>query len=159
MIMRHRHPGARRDPAALRQRHWTPACAGATLLALPPLAHAAEAAGLAPDAGGLLRATLGLALVLALIFAVGWLMRRIAPARGGAHGPLRIVGSQALGARERVVLLEVGEQWLVVGVAPGNVRSLATLPRGELPPAPATPVTAFAAMLARARGHREPPQS
>ncbi|HEY7379114.1 MAG TPA: flagellar biosynthetic protein FliO, partial [Steroidobacteraceae bacterium] len=59
----------------------------------------------------------------------------------------------------RVVLLEVGEQWLVVGVAPGSVRSLATLPRGELPPAPAHPATAFAAMLARARGRREPPQS
>jgi flagellar protein FliO/FliZ len=126
---------------------------------MPQLVHAADTAELTPDAGGLLRATLGLALVLALIFAVGWLMRRIAPARGGGQGPLRIVGSQALGARERVVLLEVGDQWLVVGVAPGNVRSLGTLPRGELPPAPSTPVTAFAAVLARARGRREPPQS
>ncbi|HEY1328084.1 MAG TPA: flagellar biosynthetic protein FliO [Casimicrobiaceae bacterium] len=122
------------------------------------LAYASDPANPSPDAGGLLRATLGLALVLALIFAVGWLMRRIAPARVSAQGPLRIVGSHALGARERVVLLEVGEQWLVVGVAPGNVRGLATLPRGELPPAPAAPATAFAAMLARARGHRERPQ-
>jgi flagellar protein FliO/FliZ len=159
MIVKHRRPGASRDPAPLRERHWAPAFAGATLSVLPTLAFAADPAELAPDAGGLLRATLGLALVLALIFAVGWLMRRLAPARGGGTGPLRVVGSQALGARERVVLLEVGEQWLVVGVAPGNVRSLATLPRGELPPAPANPATAFAAMLARARGHREPPQS
>ena len=124
----------------------------------PRLALAADAPDLVPDGAGLLRATVGLALVLALIFAVGWLMRRLAPARGGSTGPLRIVGSHALGARERVVLLEVGEQWLVVGVAPGNVRGLATLPRGELPPAPATPASAFAAMLARARGHREPPR-
>jgi len=126
---------------------------------LPHGVYAADTAELAPDAGGLLRATLGLALVLALILVVGWLMRRLAPARGGVQGPLRIVGSQALGARERVVLLEVGEQWLVVGVAPGHVQSLGTLPRGELPAPPATPVTAFAAMLARARGHREPPPS
>ena len=125
----------------------------------PRLAHAADAGEIAPDAGGLLRAVVGLALVLGLIFAVGWVMRRIAPARAGGHGPLRVLGTQALGARERVVLLEVGDQWLVVGVAPGNVRSLGTLPRGELPAPPATPVTAFAAMLARARGHREPPQS
>ena len=122
----------------------------------PRMALAADAPDLVPDGAGLLRATVGLALVLALIFAVGWIMRRIAPARSTSGGPLRIVGSQALGARERVVLLEVGEQWLVVGVAPGNVRGLATLPRGELPPAPATPATAFAAMLARARGPREP---
>jgi flagellar protein FliO/FliZ len=112
----------------------------------PRLALAADAPDLVPDGTGLLRATLGLALVLALIFAVGWVMRRLAPARGASGGPLRVVGSQALGARERVVLLEVGEQWLVVGVAPGNVRGLATLPRGELPPAPASP-----------RGHRAPP--
>jgi flagellar protein FliO/FliZ len=104
---------------------------------LPRLALAAVTGELAPDGAGLLRATLGLALVLALIFAVGWIMRRLAPARGGAAGPLRIVGTQALGARERVVLLEVGDQWLVVGVAPGNVRGLATL-------------------LARVRGERRP---
>jgi len=84
---------------------------------LPQGVYAADTAELAPDAGGLLRATLGLALVLALILVVGWLMRRLAPARGGVQGPLRIVGSQALGARERVVLLEVGEQWLVKAAA------------------------------------------
>jgi flagellar protein FliO/FliZ len=125
--------------------------------AAPRLAHAADAGEIAPDAGGLLRAVVGLALVLGLIFAVGWIMRRIAPARAGGHGPLRVVGTQALGARERVVLLEVGDQWLVVGVAPGNVRGLATLPRGELPSPPASPATAFTTLLARARGHREPP--
>jgi flagellar protein FliO/FliZ len=123
----------------------------------PRLALAADAPDLAPDGTGLLRATLGLALVLGLIFAVGWVMRRLAPMRAGAHGPLRVLGSQALGARERVVLLEVGDQWLVVGVAPGNVRGLASLPRGELPPPPASPATAFTSLLARARGHREPP--
>ena len=126
---------------------------------LPRLALAADSAEIVPDGAGLLRATLGLALVLALIFAVGWVMRRIAPARGGGTGPLRVVGSQALGARERVVLLEVGDQWLVVGVAPGSVRGLASLPRGELPPAPASPATAFTTFLARARARREPPQS
>ena len=122
----------------------------------PGFAMAADAADIAPDGAGLLRATLGLALVLALIFAVGWLMRRIAPARGGAHGPLRIVGMQALGTRERVVLVEVGEQWLLVGVAPGSVRGIATLPRGELPPAPPSAATSFSSLLARARGGTPP---
>lgn len=120
----------------------------------PRLALAADAP-LPGDGAGLLRATLGLALVLAVIFAIGWLMRRVAPARGG-QGPLRIVGAQALGARERVVLVEVGEQWLVLGVAPGNVRGLATLPRGTLPPAPAGAAAGFASLLARARGRDTP---
>ena len=116
----------------------------------PRLALAADAP-VAGDGAGLVRATLGLALVLGLIFAVGWAMRRISPARSAA-GPLRIVGAQALGARERVVLVEVGDQWLVLGVAPGNVRGLATLPRGTLPAAPSSPVAGFANLLARARG-------
>jgi flagellar protein FliO/FliZ len=121
---------------------------------LPQLARAADApAAAAPqDGAGLLRATLGLAVVLALIFAVGWVMRRLAPARAGGNA-LRIVAAQALGARERVVVVEVGDQWIVVGVAPGNVRGLATLPRGSLPAAETMPFPAaqgFAALLARA---------
>jgi flagellar protein FliO/FliZ len=125
---------------------------------LPTHALGAEPVAVTPDASGLLRATLGLAVVLALIFAAGWVMRRIAPTRPGAgHGPLRIVGAQALGARERVVLVEVGEQWLVLGVAPGNVRGLATLPRGTWPAAPASSAGGFASLLARARGGRDLP--
>jgi flagellar protein FliO/FliZ len=123
---------------------------------VPRLALAAEPAELVPDGAGMLRATLGLALVLALIFGAGWVMRRLAPARAGGHGPLRVIGTQALGTRERIVLVEVGDQWLVVGVAPGSVQGLATLPRGELPPPAALPNNAFGAFLARARGQRPP---
>jgi len=126
---------------------------------LPRVALAADLPDVAPDGAGLLRATLGLALVLGLIFAVGWVMRRLAPVRATAGGPLRVVGTQAVGTRERIVLLEIGDQWVVVGVAPGNVRGVATLPRGELPPAPASAGTAFTALLTRARARREPPQS
>jgi flagellar protein FliO/FliZ len=117
--------------------------------AIPLCARAADATAL-PDAGGVWRAMLGLAIVLALIFATGWVMRRIAPARAGGDGPLRIVASRALGARERIVLVEVAEQWVMVGVAPGNVRSLATMPRGTLPTSATTPANAFTALLARA---------
>jgi flagellar protein FliO/FliZ len=132
--------------------------AASLALAVPmlaaPVAFAADTAGTATgampqDGTGLLRATLGLALVLALIFAVGWMMRRLSPARASG-GALRIVGAQALGTRERIVVVEVGEQWIVVGVAPGNVRGLATLPRGTLPPETPPAVPGFAALLARA---------
>jgi flagellar protein FliO/FliZ len=104
------------------------------------------------DGSGMLRALLGLALVLALIGFAGWLLRRIGPQRIGGSGPLRIVASQSLGTRERVVLLEVSDQWLVIGVAPGSVQSLATLPRGVLPTSPAGGQPAFATLLTRALG-------
>ena len=37
------------------------------------------------------------------------------------------------GARERILLVEVGDSWLVVGVVPGQIKTLHTLPKGELP--------------------------
>jgi flagellar protein FliO/FliZ len=43
-----------------------------------------------------------------------------------------VVSSASVGTRERVVVVEVGESWLVVGVAPGSVNALMTLPKGEI---------------------------
>jgi flagellar protein FliO/FliZ len=109
-------------------------------------AAASDAAG---GAAGLLQTTLGLALVLALIVAAAWIAKRYAPGavRGGV--PLAIVASQSVGQRERVVVVEIGDTWLVLGVAPGQVSSLGTLPKGELPTA--VPVgTSFSGALARA---------
>jgi flagellar protein FliO/FliZ len=46
---------------------------------------------------------------------------------------MRIVSSLPVGARERIILLELEDTWLVVGVAPGEIRTLHTLPKGALP--------------------------
>ena len=115
---------------------------------------AADANAAPPDvASGLGQAILGLVLVLALIWGAAWVMRRVQPRLGSEGSVVRVVGSQAVGQRERVVVVEIAEQWLVVGVAPGHVTSLATLPKGIVPSAPVVPVT-FAGLLARARGQR-----
>jgi flagellar protein FliO/FliZ len=45
---------------------------------------------------------------------------------------LRVVASAPVGPRESVVVVELGEEWLVLGVAPGNVRLLQTRPRSTL---------------------------
>jgi flagellar protein FliO/FliZ len=86
-------------------------------------------------AGGLAQVTLSLAVVLAAVFVAAWLMKRLRGARPGAAGDIRVVAEQALGSRERVVLLEVGGERLLVGVAPGSVRALHALrpaaPTGE----------------------------
>jgi flagellar protein FliO/FliZ len=37
------------------------------------------------------------------------------------------------------VLVEVNDTWLVVGVAPGQVNALHTMPKGQLPPTPRVP--------------------
>lgn len=116
---------------------------------LPALAGAADtAAPAASAAGGLLQVFIGLVAVLGLIAATAWMAKRFGVARGGASTLLNVVGSASVGARERVVVLEIGESWLVVGVGPGNVNPIATLPRGETPPAAQTALpTQFAARL------------
>jgi flagellar protein FliO/FliZ len=81
----------------------------------------------------------GLILVLALLLGTLWLLKRISQPRGAAAGLMRVVAGVAVGTRERVVILELGNSWLVLGVAPGQVTTLAEIPRQEVPAAPASP--------------------
>lgn len=99
-----------------------PACVGATAL-LADCAHAAPVGG-----ADYVTAALSLALILGGFVAVAWLVRRWLPGVGG-QGAIRVVGSAAVGSRERVVVVEVADTWLVVGVGGGQVRALHTLAR------------------------------
>lgn len=79
--------------------------------------------------GALLQALLALLVVLAALFAFLWLLRRISPVQTGAQGAVRVVGGVMLGTRERLVIVEVADQWLLIGVAAGHVNHLHTMPR------------------------------
>ena len=71
--------------------------------------------------------------VVALIIGVAWLLKRVAPQRYARNDTLRVVAGAAVGQRERVVVVELGTTWLVLGVAPGRVNLLHQLPRAEQP--------------------------
>lgn len=76
---------------------------------------------------------LGLTLIIGLLFAGAYLLRKLNGGRSfGQAGPMRIVGGLMISARERIVLLEVGDEWIVVGIVPGQIKTLHTLPKGEL---------------------------
>ncbi len=92
---------------------------------------AAQQTAAAPSAvkGQLSSLLIGMLLILAVIVATAWLLKRIAPRTYGASSVLRVVGGVAVGQRERVVIVEVGAIWLVVGVAPGGVTTLHQMPR------------------------------
>ena len=79
--------------------------------------------------GGLAQMLLGLGGVLALLVGSLWLLKKLTAPRGAAAGLLRVVAATAVGGRERVVIVEVGSTWLVLGVAPGHVSALAEIPR------------------------------
>lgn len=99
---------------------------------LSETAMAAEAARPAytppvSSTGSLLQITFSLLLVLAAIIAVAWLLKRMNLAQQGTGSFLKVIGSVAIGQRERVVLVEAGDTWLVIGVGPGQIRTLHTL--------------------------------
>jgi flagellar protein FliO/FliZ len=127
----------------------SPAAWRALIILWPTAAGAADAdASLGTSA---LQMLAGLTLVIAVILGSLWLLKRLSMPRGSQNAVLRIVGGTAVGPRERVVLLEIGDTWLVVGVAPGRVATLHRLPR-LAPPDPAPedtpePVRDFRAWL------------
>jgi len=82
--------------------------------------------------GSVLQVLTGLGLVLFLVLGAAWLLRRVGRVPGLSNQAIKTIGAAAVGTRERVVLLEVSGMWILVGVAPGQVRSLATMPRGEI---------------------------
>ena len=86
-----------------------------------------------PELGAsLLQMSFGLAVVVGLLFACLWLLRRLSAPRGGGAA-VKVLGAAAVGPRERVVLVQLGEQVLVLGVAPGSVTKLHEMKGDELP--------------------------
>lgn len=62
--------------------------------------------------------------VILLLVAVLVMLKRFNGVSGRISGDMRVVSSVSVGQRERAVLLQVGEQQILVGVGPGNVRTL-----------------------------------
>jgi flagellar protein FliO/FliZ len=84
-----------------------------------------------PAAGSLLQTIFALCLVLGLLALLAWFMKRYGPKAQGGSAHVRLVGALNLGGRERIMVVEVGDQWIVVGASPGRVNALATMPRKE----------------------------
>jgi flagellar protein FliO/FliZ len=108
----------------------------ALFLALSSVANAAEQSFAAPEAaktvstsaaGSLAQVTLSLILVLGAVFVSAWLVRRLRNFGRPGAGAIQIVADVALGTKERAVLIQVGAQQLLVGVAPGRVNTLHVL--------------------------------
>ncbi|GAA0831030.1 flagellar biosynthetic protein FliO [Cupriavidus pauculus] len=77
----------------------------------------------------LAQAGMGLFAVIALILGIAWLARRVGLVRQGAgNASIKVVGSLMLGARQKIVTVEVAGTWLVLGVSPNEIRPLHTLP-------------------------------
>jgi flagellar protein FliO/FliZ len=111
------------EPVAPAAAPAAPVVPTAALTPAPPVIYAPTATG------SLLQTTLALSFVLALLAALAWAMKRYGPRSSSPNATLRLVGSLSLGGRERILIVEVADQWIVVGAAPGRVNALALMPR------------------------------
>ncbi len=113
---------------------WRRACAAIAvgLVPGPLLAEAAQGGwpaspGAGMNAAYLAQMLVGLILVIAAILVLAFVMRRVGGIQSRLGSQFRVVGGISVGSRERVLLLQVGEQQLLVGVAPGRVQALHVL--------------------------------
>lgn len=120
-------PGPVAPPAATPEQQ--AAMAGARSAAPAPLPAPPSAAG------SLLQTVVALAFVLAILVGLAWALKRFGPRNVTGGNTVKLVGALSVGARERILVVEVGEQWIVVGASPGRMNALATMPRQEADPA------------------------
>jgi len=135
---------------------WRASAASASALACSAAQTAPAATPAGIGAGDVLGVAGGLLVVLAAVAVTAWAMRRVLRGGPGGRGPLRILSGVSMGPRERVVLLEVGDTQLLLGIAPGSIRTLHVLERpldvGETLPAQHASGTPFARELGRLLG-------
>ncbi|MDZ7804171.1 flagellar biosynthetic protein FliO [Thiohalophilus sp.] len=97
--------------------------------------------------GSYVQMVLGLLFIIALIFGMGWFIRRLGTFNSVASGNLKLLGGLSLGQREKIVLVQVGEIQLLVGVAPGQVRTLHVLDKPVSDASPQPMSSGFAEKL------------
>ncbi len=101
----------------------------------------------------LLQTLIGLAVVLGVVVGIAWLARRFGLQTPHLGSAVKVVGGVMLSGKERVVVVEIQNTWLVLGVAPGQVNMLHSLPAQPQQRAAATP-GAFADRLRESLGNR-----
>lgn len=82
---------------------------------------------------GLLQIFLALTAVIAVMLLLAWVLKRVGPINNTNKLPVNIIGGISIGNRERVMVIEVADQWLVLGVTSQQINTLATMPKQELP--------------------------
>lgn len=74
-----------------------------------------------------LSVSLGLIFILVLIFALAWFMKKIGYSNLTGQGQLKIIATLNLGQKEKIALIQVGSQQLLVGVTATQINTLHVL--------------------------------
>ncbi len=118
-----------------------------SFLATPAFAQASPPSSM----GSLVQGTVGLVIVVALIYGAAWLLRRVQP-RTMKGGLVQVLGGASVGPREKVVVVRFGARTLLLGVAPGHVGLLHETDAADATDAPVTVPPRFVDRLRAAKG-------
>ncbi|EGH14732.1 flagellar protein FliO [Pseudomonas savastanoi pv. glycinea str. race 4] len=77
--------------------------------------------------GQVVQLLFGLILVIGLIFVLAWLMRRVQRVGPNNGQVIELVSSRALGPRDRLVLVQIGSEEILLGITPGRITPLHVL--------------------------------
>jgi flagellar protein FliO/FliZ len=104
-------------------------------VALAPVAAHAAAPVPATDPIGpasVLQLTLSLAAVVAAIFGLGWILRRLHGLPNSTHRALKVIATLPVGTRERIAIIQAGDTQVLIGLSPGRIQTLHVLEKPVL---------------------------
>jgi flagellar protein FliO/FliZ len=109
-----------------------------------------------PAAGYLSQLVGGLVLVVLAIVVLAWFLRRVPGMATPGPGAIQILAVRAIGARERLMLIQVGSEQILIVVTAVGVRHLHTLTQPIELPAGEPWTGDFASLLERFKGNGKP---
>lgn len=96
--------------------------------------------------------------IIVIILVCAWLLQRVRDRGPLQQRLLKVVASTAVGNRERVVVVEISDTWLVLGVSAGSVTRLHEMPAEEskpsMPSGPTAQPGSFAQRFSTALGQQ-----
>ncbi len=93
-------------------------------------------------------------LVLVAIGVAAFMMKRFVPGATSRAGLMRVVSQLAVGPRERITVVEINGQWLVLGVTANQVNVITQMQALAEPEKPVPPA-AFGQLLSRFSGKHD----
>jgi flagellar protein FliO/FliZ len=96
-------------------------------LFMPIWLHAKELAPATSIASNGVSVVVALVVVIGFIFLLAWSIKKINPAGLQKNTVIKVLATQSMGQRERLVLVAVGDQQLLLGVTAQNISLLHTL--------------------------------
>jgi flagellar protein FliO/FliZ len=101
---------------------------GFAFLSQPVVAQTANASMNASPSGYLLQILFSLALIIGLILVLAWVFKRSGIAGISQQEHLKVVAGISVGTREKILVVQVGQDQILVGVTAGQINTLHQLP-------------------------------